>query len=199
MTKRFFSFLLIEQLNKGIKVLSFTPFILFLEVFLNGGFDFALEDVAADDAVVGMVCFTVGGGVADGIFAGGEQAVDESFVLIVIREIEVHLVDFGNYSVPAVTPRFHRRAYIMGEEQIDLLIPFWGPLHVGHGSISCAADEGVEELVGADDALLDCPEADTVIAAVGAARLIIPMLQLFEGGRCQLLIEVCFHALAVSH
>lgn len=57
--------------NKGIKVLSFTLFVLFFEIFLDGWFDFVVEDVAPDDAVVGLVCLTVGGGMADGIFADG--------------------------------------------------------------------------------------------------------------------------------
>ena len=46
--------------KKGIKVLSSAPFILFFETFLDDWFDFALEDVAADNAVVGMVSLTIG-------------------------------------------------------------------------------------------------------------------------------------------
>ena len=117
---------------------------------------------------------------ADGILAVIEQAVDECFVHLIVGDVEVHLVDFGNHGVPAITPRFHRGAYIISDEQISPLVSFVSLLHVGHRCISCTADESVEQLVGGDDAFQDSPETHTVMVAVGAAWLIIPRLKLVE-------------------
>ena len=66
--------------------------------FFYLGFDFPLKDVSFYYPVVGMICLTIVWRMADSIFSGKQNAVNELFVLTVTRQIEIHLLNRTNLS-----------------------------------------------------------------------------------------------------
>ena len=80
----------------------------------------------------------------DGIFACREDALYELLVFVIVRQLELHLLDRANNHVPSVTPRFYRRTF---------------------RSVS-TADEGIEQHVLLYQTFLDSPDAHTDITPI---------------------------------
>ena len=124
-----------------------------------------------------MVGLTIFGRMADGVFAGREDAVDKMFVGRFIRQVELHGVNHIHDCMPPVAPTLYRRVLAL----------------IG------TPDESIEQMVGADDSFLDGPDAHTHIITLRAAGLIHPRLEVVERGAVQLVIKVGFHPLPIGH
>ena len=71
---------------------------------VNQGFQFSLKDAALHNPVMGMIGVAIFGGMADGIFPDRKEAVDEGFILVIMRQCQVHLVNRGNHLAPLPLP-----------------------------------------------------------------------------------------------
>ena len=123
------------------------------------GFDFPLKDYPGDDAVMGCIGLAVVGRVTDGISALSKHLLNELTVLLVIGQIESHLVNYFG----------HR-------------MPYFGPLlNSGPFSIS-AVHECLQQLVSREDSVMNGLHAHSHMLPVDAAWLIVPWHQFLVAG-----------------
>ena len=73
-------------------------------------FDFFFKDATLYDSIVGMIGLTVVRRVADGVFAHGENTVNELVYPLDSLAYPVSSVNRINNHVPAVAPRLNRRS-----------------------------------------------------------------------------------------
>ena len=62
------------------------------------------KDAMFDYSIVRVVCLAILWRMTDGIFPYGKDAVDENLVLIIVGEVQMHLVNRTNNHMPPVTP-----------------------------------------------------------------------------------------------
>ena len=120
--------------------------------FFNEGQYFPLEDASFHDPIVWVIGLTVIGRMTDGVFAYGEDAVDEKLVVCVVRQVEMHGVNHFDDLMPPVAPGRYRRALVG----------------------VCTSDEGIQQMVCADDSLLDGSDTHAHVVALYSAGLIQP-------------------------
>lgn len=88
----------------------------------------------------------------DGVFALFQQVVDEHFVLMVVGQCDVHLVNLTDDFMPLFSPLFY--CGVLAEV--------------------CTFDKGVEQIVGRDEPFDDGFEAHSHIIAIDTAGLVLP-------------------------
>ena len=112
--------------------------------FLYTRQNFPVKDVSLYDSIVRMISLTLFGRMADGIFANGENAVDELLVCFIVWIIEIHGINHFQYFMPPITPRLYRRTIT----------------RIG------TSNECIKQKVCADNPFLDGPDTHTHVVAL---------------------------------
>ena len=72
----------------------------------------ANDGFTLNNSVVRTIGFTVLWGMADGVFTNGKDAIDVLFVLLVVSQVELHLVNSANNFVPSLTLGMNRWPFL---------------------------------------------------------------------------------------
>ena len=123
--------------------------------------NFLLEDVAPDDAVMRIVGLAIFRGMTQRISTQIQHTVNQLFVLFILLQVKPHAIHLVDDAMPLLGP----------------LVNSWTMGRIG------TCDKGVEQLVDADETLMNGPQTHPHISAASATWFIEPRKEVLDASR----------------